>query len=204
MNNKIKRKKYKKHIMELKFLRSELSYQEEVLSIAHQEFETWYRQWCENNDVNLTELNQKHESRVSKIISQPIFPDLEFDEAGILVLNKEERSQEKQKFQKLFKQVAKATHPDKHQGTTLDFKAASAAFDKGDWAMLLQIAEQYQIIPEDLSEVLPIMREEAERLKKTIQHNKETYSWKLNECETEQCKENLVKQFLKQLFNLEL
>ena len=93
--------------MELKFLRSELSYQEEVLSIAHQEFEIWYRQWCHNNNINLVELNQKHETRVSKIISQPIFSDLEFDEAGILVLNKEEKKEEKQKFQKLFKQVAK-------------------------------------------------------------------------------------------------
>jgi len=190
--------------MELKFLRSELSYQEEVLSIAHQDFEIWHREWCQNNDIDLTELNQKHESRVSKFISQPIFPDLEFDEAGILVLNKEEQAQEKQKFQKLFKQVALATHPDKHKGTTLDFKAASAAFESGDWAMLLQIAEQYGIMPQDLSEVLPVMKEEAKRLRKTIKDNKETYSWKLHECETEQCKENLVKQFLKQLFNLEL
>ena len=46
------------------------------------------------------------------------------------------------------------------------------------------------------------MKEEAERLKKTIQHNKETYSWKLQECETEKCKENLVKQFLKHDFRV--
>ena len=70
--------------------------------------------------------------------------------------------------------------------------------------MLLQIAEEYKIIPEDLEEVLPLIKEEAQRLRETIEHNKNTYSWKLNECETEQCKENLVKQFLKQLFNLEL
>lgn len=190
--------------MELKFLRSELSYHEEVLSVAHQDFEIWYRQWCQDNDVDLTELNQKHQSRVSKIISQPNFPDLEFDEAGILVLNKEEKNKEKQKFQKLFKQVAKATHPDKHEGTMLDFKAASSAFENGDWAMLLQIAEQYKIIPDDLAEVIPIMKQEAERLRSTIKSNKTMYSWKFQECETDQCKENLVKQFLKQLFNLEL
>ena len=202
--NSIKTKRYKKHIMELKFLRSELSYHEEVLSVAHQDFEIWYRQWCQDNDVDLTELNQKHQSRVSKIISQPNFPDLEFDEAGILVLNKEEKNKEKQKFQKLFKQVAKATHPDKHEGTMLDFKAASSAFENGDWAMLLQIAEQYKIIPDDLAEVIPIMKQEAERLRSTIKSNKTMYSWKFQECETDQCKENLVKQFLKQLFNLEL
>ena len=190
--------------MELKFLRSELAYQDEVLSVAHQDFDIYYRQWCQDNNINLSELNQKHETRVSKILSQPNFPDLKFDEAGVLVLNKEEKLQEKLKFQKLFKQVAKATHPDKHKGTMLDFKAASAAFENGDWAMLLQVAEQYEIIPQDLTEVFPVMKEEAIRLRKAIEKNKTMYSWKFQECETEQCKENLVKQFLKQLFNLEL
>ena len=189
--------------MELKFLRSELAYQEEVLAIAHQDFEIWYRQWCQDNGVNLTELNQKHETRVSKFLSQPKFPNLENDEQGIVPLSVEKK-EEKKKFHQLFKQVAKATHPDKHEGTTLDFKAASAAYQGGDWAMLLQIAEEYNIMPQDLGEVLPVMKEEAKRLRSTIENNKTMYSWTFQECETEQCKENLVKKFLKQLFNLEL
>jgi hypothetical protein len=199
----IERKRYRKHIMELKFLRSELAYQEEVLAIAHQDFEIWYRQWCQDNGVNLTELNQKHETRVSKFLSQPKFPNLENDEQGIVPLSVEKK-EEKKKFHQLFKQVAKATHPDKHEGTTLDFKAASAAYQGGDWAMLLQIAEEYNIMPQDLGEVLPVMKEEAKRLRSTIENNKTMYSWTFQECETEQCKENLVKKFLKQLFNLEL
>jgi len=199
----IERKRYKKHIMELKFLRSELAYQEEVLSIAHQDFEIYYRQWCEDNGVNLIELNQKHKTRVSNFLSQPNFPDLKNNEEGIVVLSKEKKK-EKKKFNSLFKQVAKATHPDKHEGTVLDFKAASAAFEKGDWAMLLQVAEEYNIVPEDLGEVLPVMKEEAKRLKKIIRKNKNMYSWRLQECKTEECKALVVKQFLKQLFNLEL
>ena len=64
MNYQLKRKKYKKHIMELKFLRSEISYQEEVLAEAHRDFDFWYRQWCQNNDINLEQLNEKHGSRI--------------------------------------------------------------------------------------------------------------------------------------------
>ena len=190
--------------MELKFLRSELSYQDEVLATAHIDFEVWYRDWCEKNNINLESLNKKHKSQVSNFLSQPNFTDLKYDEQGILVLNESTKTQEKKKFQKLFKQVAKATHPDKHQGTTLDFKAASLAFEQGDWSMLLQIAEEYNILPEDLSEVLFVMKKEAKRLREKIESNKAMYSWKFHECETEQCKQNLVKQFLKQLFNLEL
>ena len=86
----------------------------------------------------------------------------------------------------------------------LDFKAASSAFETGDWSMLLQVAESYGIIPDDLEELLPMMRQKAKELKDSIEKNKTMYSWKFQECETEQCKENLVKQFLKHLFNLEL
>ena len=82
----IERKRYTKHIMELKFLRSELAYQEEVLVTAHQDFEIWYRQWCENNNIDLQELNQKHETRVSKILLQPNFPDLKNNEQGLVPL----------------------------------------------------------------------------------------------------------------------
>tara|TARA_Y100000592_G_scaffold98230_1_gene170807 strand:+ start:15 stop:626 length:612 start_codon:yes stop_codon:yes gene_type:complete len=203
MSIEIKRKRYKKHIMELKFLRSELAYQEEVLAIAHQDFEIWYRQWCEENGVNLIELNQKHKTRVSKFLSQPNFSDLKNDEQGLVPLTKEKK-EEKKKFHQLFKQLAKVTHPDKNEGTILDFKTASSAYQQGDWAMLLQIAEEYQIMPQDLGEVLPVMKEEAKRLRKTIEENKGMYSWKFHECETEQCKENLVKKFLKHLFKVEL
>ena len=63
MSIEIKRKRYKKHIMELKFLRSELSYQEEILAVAHQDFEIWHKNWCKENNVNLEQLNQKHETR---------------------------------------------------------------------------------------------------------------------------------------------
>ena len=71
MNKEIQLRKYNKHIMELKFLRSEIKYQEEVLSVAHQDFEIYYREWCEKNEVDLEELNQIHYDRISEILPQP-------------------------------------------------------------------------------------------------------------------------------------
>ena len=204
MNYELKRKRYKKHIMELEFLRAEISFQEEILSTAHQEFEIWYRSWCEKNNVNLEELNKKHKSQVSKFLSQPNFPDLSHDEQGLLVLENKTTKEEKLKFSKIYKQIARATHPDKNKGTMLDFKAAARAYEIGDWSMLIQIAEKYKIFPDDLEELVPMMKEEAKRLNKIIKNNKDMYSWKFNECQTDKCREILVKQFLNQLFNLEL
>ena len=205
MNKEIQLKKYKKHIMELKFLRSELQYQEEVLSAAHQDFEVWYREWCDKNEVDLGGLNKKHKSRVSKILPQPNFPDLKHDENGISILaEKPVEKKEQKKFTNLFKQIAKQAHPDKPNGSSLNFAAASAAYEMGDWSRLLEIAEIYRILPDNIEEIYPLMIEEAKKLRAKIKHNKGIYSWKFQECETEECKEVLVKQFLKQLFNLEL
>jgi hypothetical protein len=204
MNYEIKRKRYKKHIMEIEFLRAELAYQEEILTTAHQDFEIWHREWCSNNNINLDELNQKHKTQVSKIISQPNFPDFKHDEKGILVLNDKINQKEKKSFSKLYKRVAIATHPDKHEGNALDFKAASAAYELGDWSLLIQIAEKYNIFPDDIDELIPLLEEDATNIKKNIEKNKTMYSWKFRECKTEECKENLIKNFLKHLFNLEL
>ena len=204
MNKEINKKKYKKHIMEIEFLRSELNYQEEVLSIAHQDFEVWYRQYCSDNNINLEDLNKKHKSDIDKILPPPNFPDLEHDEQGVLVLTEKVVKEEKKSFTKLFKQVAKVTHPDKHEGTALDFQAASAAYDLGDWSLLIQIAEKYKIFPDDYEELMPLMEQEAKKIKEKIEKNKTMYSWKFYECETEECKELLIKAFLKQLFNMEL
>ena len=205
MNKEIQLRKYNKHIMELKFLRSELQYQEEVLSIAHQDFEIWYREWCDKNNVNLTELNQKHETRVSEFLPQTKLPDLKHDEHGISILrDKPVEKKEQKKFTSLFKQVAKVAHPDKPKGSSLNFAAASAAYEMGDWSRLLEIAEIYAILPDNIEEIYPLMIEEAKKLRLKIKENESMYSWKFQECATDECKEILVKQFLKQLFKVEL
>ena len=205
MNKEIQLRKYKKHIMELKFLRSELQYQEEVLSVDHQDFEIWYREWCEKNQVNLGELNEKHETRISKILPPSKFADLKHDENGISVLrDKPVEKKEQKKFANLFKQIAKVAHPDKPSGSSLNFAAASAAYEMGDWSRLLEIAEIYGILPDNIEEIYPLMTEEAKKLRQKIKENQSMYSWRFQECATEECKEILVKQFLKHLFKVEL
>jgi hypothetical protein len=182
-----------------------LKYQEEVLSVAHQDFEIWYREWCNKNNINLDELNKKNETKISKILPQPDFPDLKYDEKGVIVLrDKPVEAKQQRRFTELFKQIAKISHPDKQGGNALRFAAASAAYEMGDWSRLLEIADSYGILPKNIDEIYPLMKEEAQKLRNKIKENETMYSWKFQECATEECKEILVKQFLKHLFNLEL
>ena len=204
MNYTIELRKYKKHIMELKFLRSEIQYQEEVLGVAHLDFELWYREWCEKNEVNLQDLNKQNKVRVDKIMPD-IVPKHDHDEKGALILrDKPVEREEQKKFTDLYKQIAKVAHPDKPGGDGLKFAAASAAYQMGDWSKLLEVAEDYGILPKNIEEIYPLMKDESTRLRKKIKNNEEMYSWKFYQCATEECKEILVKQFLKHLFKLEL
>ena len=160
------KKKYKKILQEVKYLRSELEYQEAVLSEAHLEFELYYREWCANNDLDLVD-----EKRVSK----------------------------------LYRKLARELHPDKETGDARKFKKIAEAYKNGDWSLLLEEAVELEIEPDNLAELIPLLKEEGKTLKAKIKHNEEMYSWKYYLCEEEQeCKAKLVKQFLKQLFNLEL
>ena len=52
-------KKYKKLVKQLLFTYSELEYVEEVLADAHIEFEKYYQQFCDENEVPVEELERR-------------------------------------------------------------------------------------------------------------------------------------------------
>ena len=68
----IRTKKYKKLLQEVKYLRSELEYQEEVLSEYHLLFEKYYRTWCAQNNINIAKQEEKNSERVQKILPKDI------------------------------------------------------------------------------------------------------------------------------------
>ena len=193
----IRKKKYKKLLMEVKFLRSELEYQEAVLSDAHLEFDVYYREWCEKNDIDLALLNKQSSNRVEKIFSS--------SEEKLTEIEKKPEKKEEKKMNKLYRQLAKELHPDKNEGDDKIFKTINSAYENGDWSILLEKALEMGIEPDNLAEITPLLKQEAEVLRQKIQRNNDMYSWKFYECEgDEECITELVKGFLKHLFNLEV
>ena len=168
----IRIKKYKKLMHEVKYLRTELEYQEEVLTEYHQLFEEYYRTWCAENDVDIGKQEQKNSDRVEKMIPEP--------------------------------EVLQQNY-DKDTGDADKFAKASDAYEKGFWSVLLEYALELDIEPDNLSEMLPLLKKEAEKIREQIKHNSGVFSWKFYECEDdESCKELLIKQFLRYLFKMEI
>lgn len=202
----IRRKKYNKLLQEVKYLRSELEYQEEVLSEYHLLFEKYYRTWCAQNNINIAKQEEKNSKRVQKILPKDITEKQTYEVDGTIKIEENEENKEgKKKFNKLYRKLAMELHPDKESGDEEKFAEITEAYEQGNWSVLLERAIEMGIEPSNMRELIPLLKEEIQEMKKIIEHNKGVYSWRFYECEdNEQCKEKIIKQFLKHLFKLEV
>jgi len=201
----IRVKKYKKLLQEVKYLRSELEYQEEVLAEYHHLFEEYYRGWCGENGIDIAKQEQQNSKRVDEMIPKPNEQKYDSNELIILEDTKQEQKEDMKKMNKLYRKLAMELHPDKQNGDEKKFAKLNEAYENGKWSVLLEEAIELGIEPDNFLYLSGLLKEEAENLREQIKHNKGIYSWKYYECdEDEDCKSKLIKDFLKQLFNLEI
>jgi|21_taG_2_1085346.scaffolds.fasta_scaffold05818_6 hypothetical protein len=204
-------KRYKKLVKELVFVYTELEFVKEVLADAHSDFEAYYQRFCAENDVPLTDLNEKHKERIEEVIPHP--KKQEVDEEGII---KVEASPEPpppkihKVFTKMYRMVTSRIHPDKFAGREetpeikekiLMFKDCTKSYNDRNWGKFLDICEKLDIMPTRYEGVSSVIRDEISDINKKIVNGKRAFSWKLYECEEDDsCKDKVIKDFLFQLF----
>ena len=204
------KRRYQHLIKELNLVNAEYNYVLEVLKEAHVEFEKYYRQYCADNNVPVDQLNKTHSEKLNKI-----FPKNQtVDEKGLV------KSSEKPKIdkpidktlQKMYRKAATQIHPDKFAQNTQEaedasakFKDLTSAYNEKNWAEFLKICDEHDIFPSTYKKLVEMMKKEVQEIKKKIEKQKLSFSWRLFECEdSEICKVKLIKSFLKQLFNYEV
>ena len=208
---------YKKLVKELLFVYSEKEYMEEVLKDAHSDFERFYLDYCIKNDINKQKLDEDNSEKIEKILPHPEQP--QEDETGRTssapVASEEIKKDPAYKtFSRIYRLIAKKIHPDKFSNLKKTeeikekeemFKQASAAFTNRNWASLLDVAEKLDIKPYSFDGLNRRLRDETSNIRKEISSIESRYSWKFHECEDDEvCKEQLIRHFLNQLFNLGL
>jgi hypothetical protein len=117
-------------------------------------------------------------------------------------------------FRKLFKKLALKLHPDKITGSvTVEqgmenlrlFQEAKEALEKKKYFMLIDLADRYRITqPRNYEQQTRWMKKECVLLQNETNEQKATYNYIFSECENEEQKDNLVKQFIAHLFNIRL
>jgi len=196
-----KKLKFKKLLNEYRSLTYEKKYVEAILKDWNLIFDIYYSEYCEKFAVNVENLNEKNSKKVDKL-----FKDQRALSKGI------EKQQRKKEFdsKSLFRQIARKFHPDKID--TDDprkseyeevFKKAANAIDNAKWGELFTVADEYDLDLRDYDQVIECLRLDIKRVSKEIEGKKSTYAWLLYECEEDEpCKQNVVKRFLKHLFNI--
>ena len=190
----IEQKKYKRLRKELQFVQSELEYVNEVLKEWHFIFEEYYRQYCKDKEIDLAKLNEQHSKKVDQLIPKPVKKD-----NGVVIY---ENKKDKSVFKKLYKKIARKLHPDLG-GDEKEFQEATTAMSEKNFEKILDICDKHDILIEIDKEMLKLLEQQISDTKEQIKKEKSTYSWMLYSCASDKCKINVIKKFLKHLFDYE-
>ena len=198
-------KKYRKKVKELLFARSELEYQDMILSDANHDFEEYYLRYCAENNIDLSSLKSGKEQKIDNI-----FTSTEAKKRALIHKPVEKAKDKTKVFNGIYKEIAKRIHPDKLSiflpvdelnSKENMFKTASGAMKDCDWGKLLEVADRLDIKPKTFDGMIEQMDLEIAKINKIIKHNKRTYSWIWYNCKSEAGKDEVIKQFLHHLFD---
>jgi len=194
-----KKLKFKKLLNEFRSLSSELKFVSNNIRDINLEFERYYRDYCRKNDIDLLDLEKDNSQKVSGL----------FQSKSVVTKIAEKIRSKDYDHKLVYKEIAKKLHPDKLSSDDPRlgefeeaFKKANQANAYGNWGDLFDIADKYDIDIKNYDDANKSIKDDIIRVKKELSKHKSTYGWQLFECEPEECKQNVVKAFLKHLFNI--
>ena len=202
---------YKRLLSELKFKNEELEIIEESMLDIHLEFEQYYNDFLNENEIPKQELEKSNTQEFQTFKEKVLKPQMpETDETGIVVVEQmsEEDKEAKIVFAKLYKDIVKKCHPDRLSQDDIDyfnkmnthFKAASWAYNNAKWSILIKVANELNIKPMNYKKMNSHLRREIKTLDQKIRKHKSTFGWLLYQSESKDEKDNVIKDFIFKLF----
>jgi hypothetical protein len=199
MNNKYVKKRYQKLILELKYLYVELEYHEDILKDAKEEFEKAFSEEAPKHGLYVEKPKQQEYSNSTELSTYLVDEDCEEYEEPIpeqgfripqdSISDSEEsvKDEDQEDFTKLFKLIARLTHPDtcgitdtpeQKKNKLVTFMKARKAVESKNWYEICQIALDLGIeLPEPTKKHLKFLEDEVIRVKNRISHISSTYAW---------------------------
>tara|TARA_B100000287_G_scaffold406141_1_gene430299 strand:- start:73 stop:768 length:696 start_codon:yes stop_codon:yes gene_type:complete len=226
------RLRWKRVLNDCKHAKEELEIVEGLNREISPLFQEYYEAFLSEHNLDLNELNKKHAERIREAYDIPEATEidgnlpLEGDETSLIVdVETRDKTEEEQLseddivlhgiFSKLFKKIALKVHPDKldplkqsyleRRQMEEDFRNANKALEKKQYFILIEIAERLDIaLPTNYTQQIRWMNEQLDLVNRELMKQKSTYSYLFAEKNTKQEKDLLMRQFVKQLFDLNL
>lgn len=222
--------RWKRIINQLRYLYEECDLVESISTDCAPEFQLYYEEFCERNDIDLNDLSSQNAARVEELFGKPP-PAAEEEELSedvgeeSLVLRDKTKpeihedpeykmSQEEQvihdSFRKVFLKLALILHPDKidpslseeaQKISAAKFQKIKDAFEERRYFVLLDHAEHYNIaVPKNYKQQIKWMKKEIFQIEGKIEKEKITYNYAFAECDTDQERDQLIQRFMAQVF----
>ena len=227
------KQRWRQAINEYRFAKEEIDIIKATCREAAPLFEEHYRHFLLKNDIDLDALNRQHADTIRKAYNleeeEKIAGGMPMTGSTCtdLILNQQSTVEDELArvreddtevhgiFAKLFKKIALKIHPDKidvlkHSFTerrkmSQDFKKANQALNNKDYFILLEIAEELDIaLPRNYNQQTRWIKNELEALRTLINQEKLTYNYVFSQLESDELKDNIIRQFVNQLFGLQL
>lgn len=222
--SKGKRLRYRRQINNLKYLHEEKEIVEEILEDAHLEFSEYYNKFLSDRNLVLEPLVEESERdattsvALKKRASDGGGREFVNDEMGNWIdtspLEPEKADEVHEVFRKIYRALALHLHPDRLSPSMSEkqkelhlkkFKTAKSALEDKHYYNLIILAEQYDIeIPEMSGKQSEWIEREIRSMSHKIQNLQGSYSFLFSNCETEDQRENLIKQFIMQKYDMRL
>lgn len=222
--------KWKRTINRLRFLYEEYELVKDLTHEGSAAFQEYYEVYCAQNDIDRQKLNEEHAEKITEAYGPlPEIPSqipVSATSANLVLFDGAEEEEESEyqltqdelelheSFSKVFKKLALIYHPDKLKKSStpqekLDmlnaFKEISGAFEKRRYFVLLDYAEKNNVtVPKNYKQQTRWMKREVTKLEGKVHHEKKTYNYLFAEAETDEERDQIIRQFLKQLFDLPL
>ena len=199
--DKIKQLEIKKLLKELEFVESDYDYKSEAMSIYDAEFMNEVDKFLETRP----ELKEKYETKVNKELDDAVKKQVE--EAENQESSVEEEFQENEnktgeekspKLKKLYREIAKITHPDRVKDKKLNdwYIKATEYYEDNDISGLYFICSElgieYEIDESDNS----LISTKITKLKERIQFMESTYTWMWYSADDNLKKEMLIMNYI--------
>jgi len=198
--------KWKKLLNQLRYFYGELELVEEISTAAAPDFQQYYETFCVKNDIDRGNLNKEHAGHIDEVYGPGNSEGAQKPD--------EEKTEIDEIFAKLFKKIAFILHPDRlasdlsltaeEKSERIEmFKRIKNALEEKKYFLLIDCAEKYNVaLPKTYKTHTQWMKKELQTVSENITKTTSSYNYMFAECDDDECRDEVIRRFMQQLFQI--
>ena len=198
--SKLKQLEIKKLIKELDFLSSDFEYKNELVFEADNSFIKNVNEFLDDNPEVKKIFDRRINDRLDQIIMNKVESENTINEDNLIIDEVEDISIKKDdKIKKIYREIAKMTHPDKVDNKKLNdiYIKASTHYDNNDVIQIYSICDELGIDYDINESDTDLIINNINNIKEKIQFIESTTTWKWYYTEDEGLKNEIILNYIR-------